>query len=74
MKPEIKDLIFQNALNSLTQGMDISSDGLVEEIILATMHHCSECVRDVYRDESSDLTAKDMNLIQNRMKQFFGVS
>ena len=35
--------------------------------------HATECVRDVLRDENSDLTYTAASQVQNRIKQYFGV-
>ena len=35
--------------------------------------HATECVRDVLRDEKSDLTYQAASQVQNRIKQHFGV-
>ena len=35
--------------------------------------HAIECVRDVLRDENSDLSYAAASQVQNRIKQFFGV-
>lgn len=40
------------------------------ELIVA---HATECVRDVLRDEQSDLSYASATQVQNRIKQYFGV-
>lgn len=35
--------------------------------------HATECVRDVLRDENSDLTYTAASQVQNRIKEHFGV-
>jgi hypothetical protein len=35
--------------------------------------HATECVRDVLRDEDSDLSYTAATQVQNKIKQFFGV-
>lgn len=35
--------------------------------------HAIECVRDVLRDENSDLSYDAASQVQNRIKEFFGV-
>lgn len=35
--------------------------------------HATECVRDVLRDENSDLSYDAASQVQNRIKEFFGV-
>jgi hypothetical protein len=35
--------------------------------------HATECVRDVLRDENSDLSYVAAAQVQNRIKEFFGV-
>jgi hypothetical protein len=41
------------------------------ELIVA---HATECVRDVLRDEKSDLTYQAASQVQNRIKQHLGVN
>ena len=40
------------------------------ELIVA---HATECVRDVLRDEKSDLSYAAASQVQDRIKQYFGV-
>jgi hypothetical protein len=35
--------------------------------------HATECVRDVLRDENSDLSYVAATQVQNRIKEFFGI-
>ena len=35
--------------------------------------HAIECVRDVLRDENSDLSYAAASQVQNKIKQFFGI-
>ena len=35
--------------------------------------HATECVRDVLRDENSDLSYDAASQVQNRIKEFFGI-
>ena len=51
----------------LTSGFD--SEKFAELII----NHATECVRDVLRDENSELTYAAATQVQNKIKQFFGV-
>lgn len=37
------------------------------------IEHATECVRDVLRDEDSPLTYEATDMIQKRIKQYFGV-
>jgi hypothetical protein len=47
----------------------IYSEKLAELIV----GHAVECVRDVLRDENSDLSYVAATQVQNRIKEFFGV-
>lgn len=42
------------------------------KLIELVVAHCSECVRDVFREPQSTLEPKDAIRIQQRMKEFFG--
>jgi len=44
--------------------------GTFAELIIG---HATECVRDVLRDENSDLSYDAASQVQNRIKEFFGV-
>jgi len=45
----------------------------LEKFAQLIIDHATECVRDVLRDEESDLTYAAAGQVQNRIKQFFGV-
>jgi hypothetical protein len=71
--------IFQLLINQATEPTGV--DGLAgtyselnpHKLIELVVSHCSECVRDVLRDPKSTLGYQDANMIQQRMKEFFGV-
>ena len=47
--------------------------GDVEKFAELIVGHATECVRDVLRDENSDLSYVAAAQVQNRIKEFFGV-
>lgn len=44
--------------------------GMFAELIIG---HATECVRDVLRDENSDLSYEAASQVQKRIKEYFGV-
>jgi hypothetical protein len=48
-------------------------DYYTEKFAQLIVAHATECVRDVLRDEDSDLTYTAATQVQNRIKQYFGV-
>ena len=48
-------------------------DYYTEKFAQLIIAHATECVRDVLRDEDSDLTYTAATQVQNRIKQYFGV-
>ena len=45
----------------------------IEKFAELIIGHATECVRDVLREENSDLTYPAATQVQNRIKQYFGV-
>lgn len=45
----------------------------VEKFAELIIGHATECVRDVLRDENSDLTYTAASQVQKRIKEYFGV-
>jgi hypothetical protein len=45
----------------------------LEKFAQLIIAHATECVRDVLREENSDLTYPAATQVQNRIKQYFGV-
>ena len=45
----------------------------IEKFAELIINHATECVRDVLRDEDSELTYGAATQVQNKIKQFFGV-
>lgn len=58
-----------NRIYDLNESTVIYNEKFAELIV----GHAIECVRDVLRDENSDLTYTAASQVQNRIKQFFGV-
>jgi hypothetical protein len=48
-------------------------DYYTEKFAQLIVAHATECVRDVLREENSDLTYPAATQVQNRIKQYFGV-
>ena len=48
-------------------------DYYTEKFAQLIVAHATECVRDVLRDEDSDLTYPAATQVQNHIKQYFGV-
>ena len=44
-----------------------------EQFAVMIIGHATECVRDVLRDENSELTYAAASQVQKRIKEFFGV-
>ena len=78
MNDQIRELAEQSRhwahFGGLAQNPKSSPDVLFEqkfaELIVG---HATECVRDVLRDENSDLSYVAATQVQNRIKEFFGV-
>ena len=46
---------------------------VMEKLAELIVGHVTECVRDVLRDENSELSYVAATQVQNRIKEFFGV-
>ena len=46
----------------------------LEELTRLIVAHCTETVRDVLREEGSDLSYETADKLQQRMKEFFGIT
>jgi len=81
MQEQIKELVKQAGLNIDGYGYPIwgclhSEDEkkeFLEKFAELIVGHATECVRDVLRDENSDLSYAAAEQVQNRIKKFFGV-
>ena len=49
------------------------SAALLEKFAELIIDHATECVRDVLRDENSDLSYEAASQVQKRIKEYFGV-
>ena len=75
MNERIQKLIEQ--ATSIEYGADNGFDRVTfdkEKFAEFIVGHATECVRDVLRDENSDLSYVAATQVQNRIKEFFGVS
>ena len=68
MNERIKELLEQAGVKYVTMPKDTVYEKFAELII----DHATECVRDVLRDENSDLSYTAATQVQNKIKQFFG--
>ena len=69
MNERIKELIIKARLTPDKPYIEEDLEKFAQLIIA----HATECVRDVLRDEDSDLTYPAATQVQNRIKQYFGV-
>lgn len=69
---QAQDFAYTTAGKDAGKGTIIESltAGKFAELIIG---HATECVRDVLRDENSDLTYAAAGQVQNRIKEYFGV-
>jgi hypothetical protein len=57
------------------QGSPVSvSVKTLETFAQLIIWHATECVRDVLRDENSDLSYDAASQVQNRIREFFGLN
>ena len=74
MNERIKELVKQ--ATTIEYGVDNGFARVTfdkEKFTELIVGHAVECVRDVLRDENSDLTYAAAAQVQNRIKEFFGV-
>jgi hypothetical protein len=69
MNKRIRELIEQATTEEHDGFMYFDKKKFAELIV----GHATECVRDVLRDENSDLSYAAAEQVQNRIKEFFGV-
>ena len=69
MNERIKELIIKARLTPDKPYIEEDLEKFAQLIIA----HATECVRDVLRDEDSDLTYPAATQVQNRIKQYFEV-
>jgi hypothetical protein len=70
MNERIKQLYKNVLASSENMRWNIEDAEKFAELII---DHATECVRDVLRDENSDLSYTAATQVQNRIKQYFGV-
>lgn len=63
----------QTALVESYGGMQAYFDIVIAKFAELIVGHAIECVRDVLRDENSDLNYTAASQVQNRIKECFGV-
>ena len=74
MNEQIKKLIEQCRIETYGVNGELLYEGFDEEKFAELIvGHATECVRDVLRDENSDLSYVAAAQVQNRIKEFFGV-
>ena len=80
MNERIKELCERAKVYATESTKDFTGDEPVvwmdyytEKFAELVVAHATECVRDVLRDEDSDLTYPAATQVQNRIKQYFGV-
>jgi hypothetical protein len=69
MNERIKELLEQAGVKYVTMPKDTVYEKFAELIV----SHAIECVRDVLREEDSDLSYAAASQVQKRIKQHFGV-
>lgn len=65
-------IIFSGKNGGLRISSHIPND-YIEKFAELIIDHATECVRDVLREEDSDLSYTAATQVQNRIKQYFGV-
>lgn len=74
MNERIKQLIKQATVPGYMLGESYVQSRLDEQKFAELIvNHATECVRDVLREEDSDLSYTAATQVQNKIKQFFGV-
>lgn len=72
MNRTILKLFTQACYHSEYDPENVPND-VVEKFAELIVAHATECVRDVLRDEKSDLSYAAASQVQDRIKQYFGV-
>ena len=72
MNERIKELA-KEAAREMNETGTYSEPKFQEKFAELIVGHAIECVRDVLRDENSDLSYVAATQVQNRIKEFFGV-
>ena len=73
MNERIKELIIKARLSYVMTPDKPYIEEDLEKFAQLIIAHATECVRDVLRDEDSDLTYPAATQVQNRIKQYFGI-
>lgn len=74
MNKQILELLVQSGLLINVSEHRVSElDPNIKKFAELIIGHATECVRDVLRDENSNLSYEAASQVQNRIKQFFGV-
>ena len=69
MNQRIKELLEQVGVTYVT----LPKDTVYEKFAQLIIDNATECVRDVLRDENSELTYAACDQVQQRIRQHFGV-
>jgi hypothetical protein len=74
MNERIKELLVQSGLLiNVSEHRVNELDPNIKKFAELIVGHATECVRDVLRDENSDLSYVAAGQVQNRITEFFGV-
>jgi hypothetical protein len=75
MNERIKELAEQatEEVMKTTPSFLVTNEMWKEKFAELIVGHATECVRDVLRDENSELSYAAATQVQNRIKEFFGV-
>jgi hypothetical protein len=73
MNERIKELIIKARLSYVMTPDKPYIEEDLEKFAQLIIAHATECVRDVLRDEKSDLNYAAAGRVQERIKQYFGV-
>jgi len=73
MNERIKELIIKAGLSYVMTPDKPYIEEDLERFARLVIAHATECVRDILRDEDSDLTYPAATQVQNHIKQYFGV-
>jgi len=73
MNERIKELIIKARLSYVMTPDKPYIEEDLEKFAQLIIAHATECVRDVLRDEKSDLNYAAAGRVQERIKQYFGI-
>ena len=65
--------IWQTDTHRFCRRAQLVDKEIIEKFAELIIGHATECVRDVLRDENSDLSYEAASQVQTRIKEYFGV-